>query len=88
MKYLYKKTTFPKMNIYAYVEVTAEDFPRVKDNNKVTDETKPSLSNIFHNRLFTSAISVAVSPKLAKNLTGQDKENHKKKGKLRPIFQH
>lgn len=48
----------------------------MKDNNKVTDETKPSLSNTFHNRLFTSTISIVFSPE---NLTGQDKENHKRK---------
>lgn len=79
MKYLYKKTAFPKINIYVYVEVTAEEFSRVEDNNKVTDEMKPSLSNVFHNRLFTSASSIVFSPKLAKNLTGHDKENHRRK---------
>lgn len=75
------KKAFPKINIDAYVEVTADDFSRVEDNNEVTDETKPSLSNIFHNRLFTSAISIVFSLKLAKNLTGHDKENHKRKEK-------
>lgn len=53
----------------------------MEDNNEVTDETKPSLSNIFHNKLFTSAISIVFSPKLAKNLTGHDKDNHKRKEK-------